>query len=294
MSVSAYLGKRLTDLVAVDEALRFAALARNKSENDFLQALRSFWMDFPSISQGQLDPHSADYANHWFTVYEALAGKKYEIKSEGFEFDVEYYSSHPYPFCTESPQVVSQHIMAIGHIIGALSLPPKASILEMGAGWGNTSLILAQMGYDVTVVDINRKYGELIRNRSHGLGVNIQYECLGFDEVLSLGKKFDCVLFFESFHHSHDHLKLLDIVYLILNSGGILALAGEPLNERLPYEWGLNPAGEALWQIRTHGWLELVFRESYLLKTLQIKGFSVQKHEMHGNPVGTTFVCERY
>ena len=63
------------------------------------------------------------------------------------------------------------------------------------------------------------------------------------------------------------------------------------MNENLPYDWGLNPAGEALWQIRTHGWFELVFRESYLRKTLERKGYSVEKFESPDNPVGTTLVC---
>jgi hypothetical protein len=49
----------------------------------------------------------------------------------------------------------------------------------------------------------------------------------------------------------------------------------EPINENLPYDWGLNPAGEALWQIRTNGWCELVFRESYLISTLKKNGFLV-------------------
>jgi 2-polyprenyl-3-methyl-5-hydroxy-6-metoxy-1,4-benzoquinol methylase len=183
--------------------------------------------------------------------------------------------------------------MAIGHIIGALSLPPGSSILEMGAGWGNTSIFLAQMGYEVTVVDINPKYGELMKNRAAASGVSVSFLCTSFDETASLGRKFDCVLFYESFHHSYDHLALLDLIReALLNPGGKLALAGEPVNEALPYDWGLNPVGEALWQIRTHGWFELVFRESYLLRTLREKGFAVAKHDLQNNPHGTTYICQ--
>lgn len=97
--------------------------------------------------------------------------------------------------------------------------------------------------------------------------------------------------FFESFHHAYDHLQLLDSIPSLLELGGCLALAGEPLNDNLPFEWGINPAGEALWQIRMHGWFELIFRESYLISTLERKGFSVKKIESPCNSVGTTLVC---
>lgn len=187
--------------------------------------------------------------------------------------------------------MVGNQLMAIGHIINVLALPTKASVLEMGAGWGNTSLFMAQSGYDVTVVDINDRYGKLNRRRAQVNGVEIGFHRMSFDDVESLGQRFDCVLFFESFHHSNDHLKLLDLIPNVLTPNGILALSGEPMNERLPYDWGLNPAGEALWQIRTHGWYELVFRESYLISTLKQKGFRVEKHELPNNPTGTTMVC---
>ena len=288
MNSSPYPGRRITTLDEVDEALRESVEARKISEGKFLETLRSFWFDFPPVSG---DPWSLEYQNHWRTVYERLAGKQYSVANELFDFDVEYHSTHPYPFCTENFDVVSQQLMGMGHIIKALALPAKSSILEMGAGWGNISLFLAQMGYQVTIVDINQRYGDLIKFRAKALGVNVNFERMAFENIIELNRKFDCVLFFESFHHSYDHLALLDAVQLQLNAGGVLALAGEPMNENLPYDWGLNPTGEALWQIRTHGWFELVFRESYLINTLKNKGWQVRKYELLGNPIGTTLVC---
>ena len=283
-----YPGKRLTTLIEVDEALTLSGEARKKSENDFLEQLGSFWLDFPPVVG---DPWSLDYRKHWWAVYENLAARSYEVANELFDFDVDYHAVHPYPFCTEDFRIVSRQLIAIGKVIEALALPPGSTILEMGAGWGNSSLFLAQMGYKVTVLDINQKYGDLIGKRASALNVDIEFACLGFEEMGCLNKKFDCILFFESFHHAYDHLGLLELIHPLLNPGGILALAGEPVNENLPYEWGLNPAGEALWQIRTHGWFELVFRESYLLATLNKKGYSVAKFGSSENAAGTVFVC---
>lgn len=283
-----YPGRRLTTLAEVDEALHYAGKARAISENNFLEQLNSFWLDFPPVAG---DPWSVGYREHWCEVYEKLAGKHYEVQNEFFDFDVEYHARHPYPFCTEDFRIVSRQLMGIGKVIEVLALPPGASVLEMGAGWGNTALFLAQMGYKVTVLDINQKYGELIDKRAKALNVDIAFACLGYEEAIKLNRTFDCVLFFESFHHAYDHIQLLDLIPSLLAPNGILALAGEPMNENLPYDWGINPAGEALWQIRTHGWFELVFRESYIHKTLERKGFSVKKFESPDNPVGTTFIC---
>jgi len=130
---SPYAGKRLTTLKEVDEALRLAADARRISERKFLEQLGSFWLNFPPVSG---DPWSLKYRKHWWSAYEHLAGRSYDIKNEDFDFDVEFYVTHPYPFCTQDYHVVSQQLIDIGSIILALVLPHKSTILEMGAGWG--------------------------------------------------------------------------------------------------------------------------------------------------------------
>ncbi len=214
---AAYPGKKLSTLKEVDLELSLAALARAKSENDFLVKLQSFWLDFPPPNT---DPWSSEYNDHWRLVYEQLAGRKYEVNNEFFDFDIDYHSLNPYPFCTKDYKIVSNQLIAIGHIINALALAPGTSILEMGAGWGNTSLWLAAMGYKVTVIDINQKYGELIRRRATGLGVSIDFKCMAYDESIYLNQKFDCVLFFESFHHSYDHQTLLSLIPSLLTKGG--------------------------------------------------------------------------
>lgn len=280
----------ITTLDKLDRALQKAATARQQSEADFLAALATFWLDLPPPAT---DPWSAEYRQHWWNVYEHLAGRAYSVQNEQFEFDAESHFLQPYPYCTKDHQIVSRQLTGMGAIIRALALPPGSSILEMGAGWGNISLFLAQMGYRVSVVDINQRYGDLIKRRAAAIGVDIEFICTGFDTATELERRFDCVLFFESFHHAYDHLALLDRLPAIINPGGLLALSGEPINENIPYDWGLNPAGEALWQIRTHGWFELVFRESYLIKTLQHKGYTVSKVDCPDTPIGTTLLCRR-
>ena len=284
-----YTGRCLKSLDELELAIKKAEELRIISEDRFLEELGSFWLNIPPPCS--LDPWDLDYAQHWQNIYRKISNREYNLSNEFYDFDVEHHFIHQYPFSTESSLIVSRQLAAIANIISAMDLPPKSSILEMGGGWGNTSMFLAQMGYKVTVLDINPKYGALLNKRSEANKINLDFECKSFDECSDLGKSFDCVLFFESFHHSYDHINLLKKVKKILNSGGILALAGEPILENLPFEWGINPAGEALWQIQKHGWFELVFKESYLLESLKRVGFSVRKYDCIDNPTGVTYIC---
>ncbi|MBU6296156.1 MAG: methyltransferase domain-containing protein, partial [Planctomycetes bacterium] len=48
----------------------------------------------------------------------------------------------------------------------AANLPPGASILDMGCGWGLSSEAMAFSGASVTAVDINPQFVELIEKRA--------------------------------------------------------------------------------------------------------------------------------
>jgi 2-polyprenyl-3-methyl-5-hydroxy-6-metoxy-1,4-benzoquinol methylase len=287
---SAYPGRRIVSLAELDKELLRAAEARKISEAHFLKALSQFYLYRQPPEK--CDPWGNEYKIYWQTLYEEIAEKKYSVENEIYDFDVELLAKKPYPYCTEDFNAVSEQLMAMGSIVKGLALPRGSRILEMGPGCGNISIVLAQMGHKVTVVDMNRKYGLLIEKRAEKASVHIDFVCSDFSATLPFGSDFDCVLFYESFHHSYDHLALLDSTKKYIAESGILALAGEPINERIPFDWGINLGGEALWQIRNHGWFELVFRESYLLKTLAMKDFSVRKHGCQ-SPRGAMYVCSK-
>ena len=285
-----YSGRRIVSLAELDKELLQAAQARKISEGDFLKAISQFYLYRPPPKD--YAPWSEEYRRYWQALYEEIAEKKYSLENEMYDFDVGLFVKKPYPYCTEDFNVVSEQLIAMGHIVKALALPRGSRILEMGAGWGNISIILAMMGHKVTVVDMNRKYGSLIQARAEKSSVHIDFVCSDFAAELPFGCDFDCVLFYESFHHSCDHLALLDSVKKYMADGGILALAGEPISDDVPFDWGINPGGEALWQMRKHGWFELAFQEKYILKALTMKGFSVKKHDCQSLR-GVVYVCSK-
>ena len=268
-----------------------AALAANDIEDRAqLDAIRSIWVKLPPPPG---DPSSAQYRQHWLDVYTTLSGGGYDVAREETVFEVEEATRSPFPYMTEDPQVVADHMTAVSAVIRTMDLPSGASVLELGCGWGNTSLALAQMGYDVTVLDIEERFIDLVKTRADALGVPIKTVLGDFFSIEEIDRRFDALLFFECFHHCIDHQRLLDALPAKLNPGGKLVLAGEVINNALPYEWGLNPNGEAIFQISTKGWMELSFRESYLLKTLRRKGWHVVRHDEVYTSAERVYICTR-
>jgi 2-polyprenyl-3-methyl-5-hydroxy-6-metoxy-1,4-benzoquinol methylase len=277
------------DVDGIQGELARCAAAREISEAAFHEALRSFWVKLPSPPA---DAWSDAYRQHWFSVYESLTGSKYHLSREGSSYDVENLIGKPFPYSTESYQIVGEHYLRIGSLIRAMALPPGASILEMGAGWGNTSLALAQMGYRVTTLDIEDRHVQLLKARAAQIQVPLTALQGDFFSVRSLSESFDAVLFYEAFHHCDDHLALLEALPPVIAPGGKLVLACETVNELLPYEWGLNPNGEAIWQIVNNGWFELAFRESYVLRTLGDKRWRTRRFDVEGD-AGSIYIAQR-
>ncbi len=75
-------------------------------------------------------------------------------------------------------------------------LKKNSKILEIGAGTGRYSIALAQMGYDVTAVELVQSNLDVLQNNAKGLNnlksyqgdvLNLQFEDNSFDLVLCLG-----------------------------------------------------------------------------------------------------------
>lgn len=80
-------------------------------------------------------------------------------------------------------------------------LKPGAKILEVGAATGRYSITLAKMGYNVTAVDLNPKYVEIMKRKSSRLK---NFQCMVGDALdLSMFKNnsFDIVLNLGPMYH---------------------------------------------------------------------------------------------
>jgi SAM-dependent methyltransferase len=132
---------------------------------------------------------------------------------------------------------------------------------------------VAQMGYQVTAVEIEKDFVEVIRRRADAIGVEIKLvnqDMAAFEP----SEQFDAALFFECFHHCADHLRLINNLDRFITPDGLVAFAAEPIVE-FSHPWGfVRNDGLTLWSIRKWGWFELGFDSSYFLRTLLFNGWS--------------------
>ena len=282
--------RRLSSLKELDRVLQEVDAAAAISDDAMRKVFNTFEFSI-DIACLPPDPFSETYKDFQFGLYQKISGREYHVANEMCDFANEKHIHVPFPYYTESFQTVSDHLLMLGLIIKELALPPKASILEFGPGWGNTTLALAQMGYRITVIDIEQRYIDLIARRCHGLDNRPKLIQGDFAKVQDLVETFDAVLFYESFHHCSDHNELLRLLLNRLAPGGRVIFAAEPINEAFPMPWGVRLDGMSLWSIRRFGWLELGFSEKYFLEALRRSGFKVEKKNYPVTALGVIFVA---
>lgn len=281
----------VSSLSALDEILLELDAAAAISDDELRRIFTTFAMEF-SLDLPK-DPYSKAYYDRQFGLYEYLHGKSYDASNEVTAFDVQAAADRPFPFYTESSQTVGNHLIAIGHLIRTLNLPPKSSILEFGPGWGNTTVWLARMGYKVTAVDIEKRFVELVAERGRRKQLNIETIQGDFQLVHHVTRKWDAVLFFECFHHCADHHSLIEGLDKVVSPGGKVIFAAEPITDDFPIPWGFRLDGESLWAIRKHGWCELGFQETYFRELMDRNGWDLSKNVCPETPWGVVFVATR-
>lgn len=278
-------------LADVDEMLERIDRAAAVSDDELHRQFRSFRLEvdwtFPS------DPFSEEYRQAVLDCYEWLRGQPYTNVNEHVPFDVSAAVDNPFPYATGSARTVGEHYIAIGQALRALDLPPGSRVLELGAGWGNLTLALAQAGFAVTAVDVGQNFVDLIRARATRMNVEVETVVGDFSIVEQMERHYDAVIFFESFHHSADHQRLVENLDRVVAPGGRMVFATEPVSRGFALPWGPRLDGQSVWAIRKHGWLELGFRNSYFEALLQRHGWKLQVVKGTQTPDVGTFVAQR-
>src|ERR1700689_2600053 len=278
------------DFPAIDEFLRSLEGAKDDDElrRLFEKYNAAYDLDVPD------DPYSDEYRQRQFSLYERLYGRPYSTSHEQSSFDVATAARNPFPYIHGSWSTVGNQLIAVGFIIKAMALPKGSRILEFGPGWGNTTLALAKMGYDVTAVDIELNFVDLIKERARMEDIQNLHVSVGdFSTIETVSERYDAILFFECFHHCSDHLRLMEALDRALKPGGIVCFAAEPIIPEFPIPWGLRMDGQSLWAIRKNGWLELGFNLKYFEDTMRKKGWWLERHVGHDSPWATALVARR-
>jgi ubiquinone/menaquinone biosynthesis C-methylase UbiE len=283
--------KIVRTLDELDEMLDYLDEAAGVSDDALRAGFTMFRMELDQTMPG--DPFSDEYRLAVMELYEWLHGSPYELTNEHVDFEFARFVDAPFPYSTQNGVIVGNHLTAVGHVIRTLDLPAKSRVLELGPGWGNTTIALAQMGHSVTAIDISREFVELIQARASRVNASVQAMVGDFSTVRELEGEFDAILFFESFHHCTHHLDLLANLDRIVALDGRVLFASEPIEEDYYVPWGPRLDGESLWAIRRNGWFELGFRKSYFSEALRRSGWSALDVDCPELPTGKILVARR-
>ena len=243
-------------------------------------AMRRLFGNFRMDLSGELpdDPFSPEYSAVQDRIYQVISGRTYSLANERTPFDPAKFEHRPFPYHLNSTSTAGHHLLAIGFLLCKLQLPAGARVVEFGAGWGNTTMELARSGLDMTAVDIEPGFCELIRRRAAQHALNVTVVEADFFWADTVTEPYDAAIFFECFHHCNDHMRLLRALHRVVKPGGHVYLASEPIFPAYPVPWGVRMDGEALWAMRNFGWLELGFDAAYFHEALARTGWRGTRH----------------
>jgi 2-polyprenyl-3-methyl-5-hydroxy-6-metoxy-1,4-benzoquinol methylase len=160
-----------------------------------------------------------------------------------------------------------------------MGLAPQSRIVEVGAGAGWATEILASLLYRVDCIEPAASMIEVARSRvqSHlthhgvpGLIGNVSWQCATMEDSILPDGEIDAVLFFESFHHLVDERHALDKAWRALKPDGWLMILGD--SNWIPG----NAAQETEWtaEMNAFGTLESPLTHEYMVWLLRDRGFS--------------------
>ncbi len=282
----------MTTIEGLDAAVARADAAGAISDDALRAAFQTFEYR-PDLSRLPKDPFSLEYRQFQDELYRQISGRDryFAQEAERTPFDLATALRRPFPYSTASCTTVGNQLIMQGFLIRHLALPRGARILEFGPGWGNTTLHLAQMGFDVTAVDVYDGFTDLIGARAAQIGVTVT---TAVSDMLDFRARepYDAVVFFECFHHCTDHMGMLEHLRGFVADGPAL-FAAEPISWDMPYPWGIRLDGISVWSIRKFGWFELGFRPDYFAAALRRSGWSSRVYHSDDAPDCSVYVARQ-
>ena len=255
-------------------------------EIDRIKALCEVFVKIPNLEVLGEDPFSNQYRKGVEKIWKKITKKddydaKINEKSPFIENSENAFLPSIYTYGDSN--FLGQFFAAFGAILKVLNVKRNDSVLEYGPGDGQISIALTRMGCKVSVVDIEERYLQAIKSQCNSLNVTIEALEGQFGDNFEDGRKYDRILFFEAFHHSLDHQKIMAKFKEILKSGGFVVFAGEPIvdphgpwSAAVPFAWGPRLDGLSIRAMRTLGWCELGFQRPYFIEMLLQNGYNVE------------------
>jgi 2-polyprenyl-3-methyl-5-hydroxy-6-metoxy-1,4-benzoquinol methylase len=258
----------------------------------------------PDWFENGLDPWSDSYRQQQHRLWQAVAGVDRPYEAGTDEADTGWERADPIRrpgfFQRRDDGAVdaaAHQILASGMIHLHSGLRPGDRALEYGPGFGQTALSLARLGVRVDAVDISPRFCEFVNAQGRHFEVELHAHVGRFGDNPHPGQRYRLVWFYEAFHHAFEFDRLVAALDGLVEPGGRVILAGEPIVEReyaaVPYPWGLRLHSEVVAVVRQTGWFELGFSEAFLFELFARHGWQGRKVACEPSPFGVLFCFER-
>lgn len=287
-------------LMSVDEF--FAGIDMQIPDTGEYHRLSGILLDHPLVARMQgLDPFSDEYRELAMRIYfEVRGGEHADYQPERDEASgsgvVANVFSEVSPWSFRDTSFIAEMLFSWGHILRLLDTNGAANtrVLEYGPGSGQILLTLARSGCEAHAVDIDAASLESVAEQARLMGLTVHTERAVFGEGFE-GQLFDCIIFFEAFHHAADFQALSRRLQERLAPGGKVIFCGEPIVPQaggpVPYPWGPRLDGLSAFCIRRFGWMELGFTREFFVEMLRATGWQVQYHPFPTCPRAEAFVA---
>lgn len=280
---SIYALPEVATIAEMHACLRDIRTRPEQSQEEIYTALVRVQLRPPPLAERMRasDPFSPEYHAMAMELADALRGRPaYEPgRDERLGHTMQdrdlWTGLSPYDF--RSPFLLAEFYDCFAHMLRQIGAPPPARVLEYGPGSGQFLLSLARLGYRCHAVDIEPEYLTLIQRQAAAMGLEVRGEEGVFGEGFA-EERFDCIIFFEAFHHAKDFLALLRRLRQRMNPGGRLIFCGEPIvpggltDGPVPYPWGPRLDAISI-EAFQRGWMELGFQLDFLLEALVRTGW---------------------
>lgn len=197
-----------------------------------------------------LDPFSEDYVRQMTALYTEISGRPLDQGTgELLDFDMDRHVGGANPYAERNAGFIARHARTVLTVVMAANLPCAPRVLDLGCGWGLSTEMLAFTGAEVTAVDINPHFAELVRRRAARQSRALRVVCSNFDD-LEVDGLHDLALFYECLHHAVRPWETIRRVSRFLKPDARIAIAGEPINEIWWPHWGLRLDPVSIYCIR--------------------------------------------
>ncbi len=163
----------------------------------------------------------------------------HQANVEVHRIEAKYYEAlHPEVYSKKEQKRITNTLNAIDHQI----TDNQRNALDVGAGTGNLTGKLLQMGYNVTATDISPEMCQILRKKYTAYMGSKLTVINSPIENLSFGKEqFDLITSYSVLHHLPDYLSALRTLCGYLKRGGVVYID----HEASPTYWGGEPCGLA-------------------------------------------------